>query len=143
MATSAIIRRHRGDQTTITPHPPRAGAPADDAPAQGGGAGLDERTRIRIDLFLARRCAGPGAAARKVLALRERGRAASMNTAEMLANETGDSHEARSSACLAFVAALLARPGTPPLDALLRMGDAGYRPADIDEVIARVGREGA
>jgi len=120
-----------------------SGAPAADLTQAAAGAGLDQRTRIRIDLFLARRRAGAGAAALKLLALRERGREAGMNTAEMLANETGDSHEARASACLAFVAALLAQPGVPAQEALRRMGDAGYRPADIDEVVARVGRETA
>ena len=114
----------------MTPDPPHTGA-----------AGLDQRTRIRIDLFLARRHAGPGPATPRILAVRERGRAAGMNSAEMLANEAGDSHEARSSICLAFVATLLARRGAPAPDALRRMGDAGYRPADIDEVIARVERE--
>jgi len=122
-----------------------SGAPAADLTQAAAGAGLDQRTRIRIDLFLARRRtgAGAGAAALKLLALREHGREAGMNTAEMLANETGHSHEARASACLAFVAALLAQPGAPAPEALRRMGDAGYRPADIDEVVARVGRETA
>lgn len=103
--------------------------------------GLDARTRIRIALFLARRRAGAGSAAARILALRERGRAAGMNGAEMMANEAGNSHEARASACLAFVAALLAAPGAPESGALRRMHDAGYRPADIDEVIALVAQD--
>ena len=109
--------------------------------AAGGGPGLDARTRIRIALFLARRRAGPGRTAPRILALRERGRAAGLNTAEMTANETGTSHEARASACLAFVAALLAGPAAPEPGALRRMHDAGYRPADIDEVVALAGRD--
>lgn len=106
-----------------------------------GGPGLDARTRIRIALFLARRRAGAAQAAPRVLALRERGRAVGMNGAEMLANEAGTSHEARATACLAFVAALLAGAGKAPPGAVRRMHDAGYRPADIDEVIALVGRD--
>jgi hypothetical protein len=102
--------------------------------------GLDLRTRIRIDLFLARR-AGTGAAAPRILALRARGRAAGMNTAEMLANEEGGSHEARATACLAFVATLLAQPGAPAPEALRRMHDAGYGPDGIEAVIARVRRK--
>lgn len=109
--------------------------------ARPADTGLDLRTRIRIDLFLARRRAGAGAAAPRILALRERGRAAGMNTAEMMANEAGSSHEAKATACLAFVAALLAQPGAPAPDALRRMRDAGYRPAGIDAVIARVRQE--
>lgn len=109
--------------------------------ARPAGAGLDLRTRIRIDLFLARRRAGMGAAAPRILALRERGRAAGMNTAEMLANEEGSSHEARATACLAFVAALLAQPGAPSPAALRCMHDAGYGPDGIDAVIARVRQE--
>jgi uncharacterized protein YciW len=103
--------------------------------------GLDLRTRIRIDLFLARRRAGTGAAAPRILALRARGRAAGLNTAEMLANEEGGSHEARAAACLAFVATLLAQPGAPAPEALRRMHDAGYGPDGIEAVIARVGRQ--
>lgn len=108
--------------------------------------GLDARTRIRIALFLARRRAGAGSAAARILALRERGRAAGMNGAEMMANEEGSSHEARASTCLAFVAALLAARGAPrssafDAGALRRMHDAGYRPADIDEVIALVAQD--
>src|SRR5690606_29483635 len=105
-----------------------------------GDPGLDPRTRIRIALFLARRRAGAGRPVPWIPALRERGRAAGMNTAEMMANEEGGSHEARASACLAFVAALLADPDLPEPGALRRMHDAGYRPDDIDEVIALVGR---
>ena len=105
------------------------------------GPGLDLRTRIRIDLFLARRRAGKGAATPRILALRTRGRAAGMNTAEMMANEEGSSHEARAAACLAFVATLLAQPGTPSPEALRRMHDAGYGLEGIDAVIARVRRE--
>lgn len=104
--------------------------------------GLDLRTRIRIELFLARRRAGAGAAAPRLPALRERGRAAGMNSAEMMANEAGSSHEAKATACLAFVAALLAQPGAPAPDALRRIHDAGYRPDAIDAVVARVRQEG-
>ncbi|WP_306391965.1 hypothetical protein [Telluria beijingensis] len=107
-------------------------------PGAAGDTGLDPRTRIRIDLFLARRRAGPGATTLKILALRERGRAAGMNGAEMMASEAGDSHDAKASACLAYVAALLAHPGAPPLEALRRMHDAGFRPSDIDQVTGLV-----
>lgn len=103
-----------------------------------GAPGLDLRTRIRIALFLARSRAAPETAAARLSALRELGRAAGMNTAEMLANETGTSHEARASACLAFVASLLAQPGAPGPEALRRMHEAGYRPADIAAVLAEV-----
>jgi len=99
--------------------------------------GLGQRTRIRIDLFLARR-AGAGPATPKIQALREHGRAAGMNSAEIMANEEGGSHDARASTCLAFVAALLAHPGPPSPEVLRRMHDAGYRPEAVDEVIARV-----
>lgn len=108
------------------------------AAGAAGDNGLDPRTRIRIDLFLARRRAGPGATTLKILALRERGRAAGMNGAEMMANEAGDSHDARASACLAYVAALLAHPRAPAPEALRRMHDAGFRPSDIDLVTGRV-----
>ncbi len=110
----------------------------DERPA---ATGLDLRTRIRIDLFLARRRAGTGATTPRILRLRERGRAAGLNTAEMMANEEGSSHEARATACLAFVATLLARPGEPSPEALRRMHDAGYGPDGIDAAIARVRRE--
>lgn len=109
--------------------------------ARPAGTGLDLRTRIRIDLFLARRRAGTGAATPRILRLRERGREAGMNTAEMMANEEGSSHEARATACLAFVARLLARPGAPSPEALRRMHDAGYGPDGIEAVIARVRRQ--
>ncbi|MDY0960677.1 MULTISPECIES: hypothetical protein [Massilia] len=109
--------------------------------ARPAGTGLDLRTRIRIDLFLARRRAGTGAATPRILRLRERGRAAGMNTAEMMANEEGSSHEARATACLAFVATLLAQTGAPSPEALRRMHDAGYGPDGIDAAIARVRRE--
>ncbi|MDY0976504.1 hypothetical protein SOM61_16140 [Massilia sp. CFBP9012] len=105
------------------------------------GSGLDLRTRIRIDLFLARRRAGKGATTPRILALRTRGRAAGMNTAEMMANEQGGSHEARATACLAFVATLLAQAGAPSSEALRRMHDAGYGPDGIDAAIARVRRD--
>ncbi|TXG00879.1 hypothetical protein [Massilia arenae] len=103
--------------------------------------GLDLRTRIRIDLFLARRRAGTGAATPLILRLRERGRAAGMNTAEMMANEEGSSHEARATACLAFVATLLSQAGAPSPDALRRMHDAGYGPDGINAAIARARRK--
>lgn len=120
-------------------HKPPAGSTADSHPAQAADdTGLDLRTRIRIALFLARRRAGTGPAGPRLSLLREQGRAAGMNTAEMLANEAGSSHEARASACLAFVAALLAQPGAPGPDALRRMHEAGYRPDDIAAVLAEV-----
>lgn len=106
-----------------------------------GDMGLDERTRVRIDLYLARRRAGRGAVALKILALRERGRAAGMNSAEMQANEEGSSHEAKATACLDFVATLLAHPGAASCAALRRMHDAGYRPADIDLIAARASQD--
>lgn len=109
--------------------------------ARPAGTGLDLRTHIRIDLFLARRRAGTGATTPLILRLRERGRAAGMNTAEMLANEEGSSHEARATACLAFVATLLAQPGAPSPEALRRMHDAGYGPDGINAAIARVRRQ--
>jgi len=112
--------------------------------ADGGAAqaaddtGLDLRTRIRIALFLARRRTGPGPAGPRLSLLREQGRTAGMNTAEMLANEAGSSHEARASACLAFVASLPPQPGAPGPDALRRMHEVGYRQADIAAVLAEV-----
>lgn len=109
--------------------------------ARPADTGLDLRTRIRIDLFLARRSAGTGAATPRILRLRERGRAAGMNAAEMMANEEGSSHEARSTVCIAFVATLLAQAGAPSPDALRRMHDAGYGPDGINAAIARVRRE--
>lgn len=117
----------------MNPYESRNGAPGD--------MGLDERTLIRIDLYLARRRAGRGAPTRKILALRERGRVAGMNTAEMLANEEGSSHDAKASACLDFVAALLAHPGAPAPEAVRRMHHAGYQPADIDLIAARAGKD--
>lgn len=109
--------------------------------ARPAATGLDLRTRIRIELFLARRRAGTGAATPRILRLRARGRAAGMNSAEMMANEEGSSHEARATACLAFVATLLAQAGAPSPEALRRMHDAGYGPDGIGAVIARVRRE--
>lgn len=125
--------------TIMKSHKPPACTVADSHPAQAAGDnGLDLRTRIRIALFLARRRAAPGQATLRLAALRERGRAAGMNTAEMLANEAGSSHEARAGACLAFVATLLAQPDAPGPEALRRMHEAGYRPAEIAAVIAAV-----
>lgn len=120
-------------------HKPPACSVAGSHPAQAAGdAGLDLRTRLRIALFLARRRTGPGPAGPRLSLLREQGRAAGMNTAEMLANEAGSSHEARAGVCLAFVASLPPQPGAPGPDALRRMYEVGYGPADIAGVLAEV-----
>lgn len=115
-------------------------SPPDASPPRSRG--LDERHRIRIALLLGRRRATADQAA-LLHALRERGRAAGMNGAEMTANEAGSSHEAKATACLDFVTALLDGPQGPTRESLRRMRAAGFRPAEIDEVIALATPAGA
>lgn len=96
---------------------------------------LDRQTRIRIALYLARRGQGvfePGS-------LRLCGRAAGMNGAEMAANEAGTSHDAKGTACLAFVRTLLDVPDAPSARDVDGMAEVGYRASDIAEVISQVG----
>lgn len=101
--------------------------------AQGGT--LDPQTRIRIALYLARRGQGVFEAG----SLRLCGRAAGMNGAEMAANEAGTSHDAKGTACLAFVRTLLDVPDAPSALDVDGMAEVGYRASDIAEVIGQVG----
>jgi hypothetical protein len=96
---------------------------------------LDRQTRIRIALYLARRGQGVFDAG----SLRACGRAAGMNGAEMAANEAGTSHDAKGTACLAFVRTLLDVAGAPSPRDLDGMAEVGYRATDIAEVINQVG----
>nr|WP_052170995.1 hypothetical protein [Massilia sp. JS1662] len=99
------------------------------------GGTLDRQTRIRIALYLARR----GQGVFESTSLRTCGRAAGMNGAEMAANEAGTSHDAKGTACLAFVRTLLDVPGAPSAHDLDGMAEVGYRASDIAEVITQVG----
>lgn len=97
-------------------------------------ASLNERTRVRIAIYLASH-------ARKMpllTALRERGREAGMNGAEMNANEQGTSHDAMATACLRFVKSVVDHPADPALHALQDMYAVGYTLPDILEVMALV-----
>lgn len=96
---------------------------------------LDPQTRIRIALYLARRGEGVFEAG----SLRVCGRAAGMNGAEMAANEAGTSHDAKGTACLAFVRTLLDVPGAPSTSDVDGMAEVGYRASDVAEVICQVG----
>jgi hypothetical protein len=105
------------------------------APTAAHEAELDQATRVRIAIYLAMRgCGGfaPGA-------LRDCGRAAGMNGAEMLANEAGTSHDAKGTVCLRFVRALLDEPGAPTAEDLQHMAEVGYRPSEVVAVIEQVG----
>lgn len=116
------------DTPLFDEHPPAA------LDAQAGDAALGAPTRIRIALYLAQRgCPGMSPAR-----LQEWGRAAGMNRAEMAANAGGTSHDAKGSACLAFVGRLLDDPCAPADADLARMAQAGYRPDQIAEVRAQV-----
>ena len=95
---------------------------------------LSQRTRLRIAIYLARR----GQGIFRLDSLRECGRAAGMNGAEMNANERGTSHEAMDTACLLFVQALLDQPQAPSPTDLQRMREVGYTIDEMLEVIAQV-----
>lgn len=99
------------------------------------GGRLDRQTRVRIALYLA----GRGRSSFDPAALRECGRAAGMNGAEMTANEQGTSHDVKGTACLLFVKTLLEDPLAPRAQDLERMHAVGYRQDDIAEVMANVG----
>lgn len=101
--------------------------------AAGGTLGL--QTRLRIGLYLARRghCVYP------LNALLASGRAAGMNGAEMEANMAGTSHDAKATACLAFVAAIASNDAAPTAGQLRAMATAGYTQDETLEVIAQTG----
>lgn len=117
---------------SITPAGPRSMAFLYEL-AQGGS--LDQQTRIRIALYLAQRGQGVFQSA----SLRDCGRAAGMNGAEMAANGEGTSHDAKGTVCLQFVRNLLDDPRAPSTLAVQDMVEVGYRPGQIAEVIAQVG----
>jgi len=96
---------------------------------------LDRRMRIRIALYLAQR----GRSAFRPDSLRDCGRDAGMNGAEMAANRQGSSHDAKGDACLLFVKALLDDPQAPTLGDIERMRHAGYRQEDVADVMVNVG----
>ncbi|CAN7506410.1 alpha/beta fold hydrolase [Duganella sp. LjRoot269] len=100
--------------------------------AQGGS--LNQRTRVRIAIYLAKR----GCSVFPLDLLREYGRAAGMNSAEMTANERGTSHDAMATACLRFVQSIVASPTTPTPEDLQGMYDVGYTLNEILEVMAQV-----
>jgi hypothetical protein len=121
-------------QHTVPDTPPFDEHPPAALDAQAGDAALGAPTRVRIALYLAQRgCPGMSPAR-----LQEWGRAAGMNRAEMAANASGTSHDAKGSACLAFVGRLLDDPCAPAAEDLARLAQAGYRPDQIAQVLAQV-----
>ena len=95
---------------------------------------LSERTRLRIAIYLSSR----GHSVFPLAMLRERGRSAGMNGAEMNANQQGTSHDAMDTACLQFVKAIADSAAAPTPYDLQGMYAVGYTLSDILEVMAQV-----
>lgn len=93
-----------------------------------------QHTRLRIALYLAQR----GLSILSVEALRECGRAAGMTGAEMTANQQGTSHDAKGTACLRFVQAMVDQAPPSSVANLQAMHLAGFSETDILEVQAQV-----
>ncbi|GGC64790.1 hypothetical protein [Undibacterium terreum] len=103
-----------------------------DALAQPGS--LQRQTCLRIAIYLARR----GHCVVGLDALRDYGRAAGMNGAEMAANEQGTSHNAKDSACMRFVQTIIDKPGPLCEQDFQRLHEVGYSLDEILEVITHV-----
>lgn len=100
-----------------------------------GQGSLDPQTRERIALALAQQngCAYCLAAHTAI------GRKAGLSGAEIAANRSGTSHDAKAAVCVRFARSLVAHMGEITTAELLEMRDAGYSESDIVEVITHVG----
>lgn len=100
-----------------------------------GDGSLDPRTRERIALALAQQnsceyCLSAHTAI---------GRKAGLDSAEIEANRSGSSREAKAAVAVRFARSLVAHMGEVTTAELLEMREAGYSESDIVEVITHVG----
>ncbi|SFZ77845.1 carboxymuconolactone decarboxylase family protein [Chitinimonas taiwanensis] len=96
---------------------------------------LDLPTRERIAIALAQK----NGSAYCLSAHTQLGSQAGLSGAEMDANRLGDSHDAKAAVAVRFACRLIEQRGDLSNDELQAMRDAGYREAEIIEVITHAG----
>lgn len=94
---------------------------------------LGQQNLVRISLYLAQR----GLSVFSIASLRECGRSAGMNGAEMTENQKGTSHDAKATVCLRFVQAIVDEIPLPG-NALESMYDVGFSQEAVLEVVAQI-----
>ena len=100
-----------------------------------GGGSLDAQTRERIALTLAQQ----NSCQYCVSAHTALGRKAGLSSAEIEANRTGTSQDAKAAVAVKFAQALAEHSGGVTTAELLEVRDAGFSDAEIVEIIAHVG----